>query len=152
MRLAPPVALALIAFLLIVDPVGAQTRPVEDREVSWRAHAAQRAARVRVFTVEDERRPHTIVVDDRASNGGPITDEAQFVADLVGREVGVDPTAATFVFRFPPSAFAEGAGDGGKTLLLRATFRRTKSGGLGTPDWRVLTVDGLGELTDRATL
>jgi len=145
-------ALILAALLLGADLADAQTQPLQDQEVSWRAYAAQRAARVRVFAAEDEQRPHTIVVDDRASNGGPITDEAQFVADLVGREVGVDPTAATFVFRFTPSAFAEGAQDRGKTLLLRATFRRTQSGGLGSPNWRVLTPDGLDELTDRASL
>ncbi len=144
--------LILISLLFGADLADAQTQPLQDQEVSWRAYAAQRTARVRVFAVEDERRPHTIVVDDRASNGGPITDEAQFVADIVGREVGVDPTAATFVFRFTPAAFAEGAQDQGKTLLLRATFRRTQSGGLGSPNWRVLTAEGLDELTDRASL
>ena len=146
------IALACLVLCLGADLASAQTRPLHDQEVTWRAYAAERAARVRVFAIDDERRPHTIVVDDRASNGGPITDEAQFVADLVGREVGVDPTAATFVFRFTPSAFAEGAQERGKTLLLKATFRRTKSGGLGSPDWRVLTTDALDELTDRASL
>lgn len=146
------IAFALTVFLLGATLADAQTQPLLDQEVSWRAYTAERSARVRVFAANDERRPHTIVVDDRASNSGPITDEAQFVADLVGREVGVDPTEATFVFRFSPSAFAEGASDRGKTLLLRATFRRTRSGGLGSPDWRVLTRDGLDELTDRASL
>lgn len=145
-------ALALITLLLGADLADAQTQPLTDLEVSWRAYTAQRAARVRVYAADDERRPHTIVVDDRASNGGPITDEAQFVADLIGREVGVDPTTATFVFRFTPSAFTEGGSERGKTLLLRATFRRTQSGGLGSPDWRVLTRDGLDDLTDRAAL
>ncbi|HEX8386106.1 MAG TPA: hypothetical protein VF576_07980, partial [Rubricoccaceae bacterium] len=79
-----------------------------------------------------------------------ITDEAGFVADLVGRELGFDPTAATFVFRFTPSAFAEGADDDGKTLLLRATFQRGASGNLGSAQWRVITPDALDELTDRA--
>ena len=146
------IALACLLALVCTELASAQTRPLHDQEVTWKAYAADRAARVRVFTVDNERRPHTIVVDDRASNGGPITDEAQFVADLVGREVGVDPAAATFVFRFTPAAFAEGAGERGKTLLLRATFRRTQSGGLGSPDWRVLTADALDALTDRASL
>ena len=144
-------AVACLA-LFCTDLADAQTRPLQDREVTWKTYAADRAARVRVFAVEDERRPHTIVVDDRASNGAPITDEAQFVADLVGREVGVDPTAATFVFRFTPAAFAEDARERGKTLLLKATFRRTQSGALGSPAWRVLTAGALDELTDRASL
>lgn len=142
-------AFALIALLCGADVVA---QPLIDTELSWRAYAAERSARVRVYAADDERRPHTIVIDDRVSNGGAITDEAQFVADYVGREVGVDPTAATFVFRFTPSAFTEDAGERGKTLLLRATFRRTKSGGLGSPDWRVLTREALAELTDRASL
>ena len=46
---------------------------------------SSRTARVRVFSCEDERRPTTVIVDDRAANRGAITDEASFVADLVGR-------------------------------------------------------------------
>lgn len=105
---------------------------------------------MRVFASNDERRPQTVVVDDLAANRGAITDEAAFVADLVGRELGFDPTEATFVFRYTPASFAEGADDGGKTLLLRATFRRTSSGGLGSPQWSVILPDALDDLTDRA--
>ncbi len=138
------------AALLIAADVAAQSGPLHDEQVSWRTYAATRAARVRVYATEDERRPRTVVVDDLASNGGAITDEASFVADLVGRQLGFDPTEATFVFRYTPASFAEGARDGGKTLLLRATFRRSSSGTLGAPQWRVLTAEELDELTDRA--
>ncbi|MDT0632200.1 hypothetical protein RQM47_09175 [Rubrivirga sp. S365] len=122
---------------------------LHDEVVAWRTYSDDRAARVRVFASGDERRPVVAVVDDRAANGGAVTDEAAFVADLVGRALGFDPVAATFVFRFTPAAFVEGAADGGKTLLLQATFRRTASGGLGSPSWRVLTPDRLDALTDR---
>ncbi len=54
------------------------------------------------------------------------------------------------MFRFTPAAFVADASDRGKTLLLRATFRRTSSGSLGAPSWRVITSDALEDLTDRA--
>ncbi len=138
------------AALVLAADVCAQSALLHDEEISWRTYASTRSARIRVYTCPDERRPRTVVVDDLASNGGAITDEASFVADLVGREVGFDPTEATFVFRYTPASFVEGGRDGGKTLLLRATFRRSSGGALGAPSWRVVTPEALDELTDRA--
>ena len=149
-------ALAVSALLLAHPALAQDAGGVEpgaalhDEVVTWRTYSDDRAARVRVFASGDERRPVVAVVDDRASNGGAVTDEAAFVADLVGRALGFDPVAATFVFRFTPAAFVEGAPGTGKTLLLQATFRRTASGGLGSPSWRVVTPDRLDDLTDRA--
>ena len=127
--------------------------PLHDQEVAWRSYEAggSRSARVRVFASGDSRRPHTVVVDDRASNRrAPITDEAPYVAETIGRELGFDPTEATFVFRFTEAAFVEGGSDRGKALLVRATFRRTASGNLGAPSWHLLTPEALEDLTDRA--
>ena len=135
------------ALALAVPDLAAQTH---DDVLTWRTYSAERSARVRVFPCDDDRRPRTVVIDDRASNGGVITDEARFLADLVGRELGFDPVEASFVFRFTPAAFAEGAPERGKTLLLRATFGRTSTGALGAPTWRVITAEALDELTDRA--
>jgi hypothetical protein len=140
----------LLAGLLLAAGASAQTNPVHDDELSWRTYAAERSARVRVFLCEDERRPRTVVIDERAGNGGVVTDEAQYLADLVGRELGFDPTAATFVFRFTPASFVADASERGKTLLLRATFGRTGTGALASPTWRVIGGDDLAELTDRA--
>ena len=142
-------ALALAAVCLAM-PVSAQGSAAHDAPIAWRTYAAARQARVRTFPSTDERRPIAVVVDDRAGNGAPITEDAAFVADLIGREQGFDPTEAVFVFRFTAAAFADGAPDTGKTLLLRATFTRSASGALTTPQWRVLTPDALDELTDRA--
>lgn len=139
-----------LAALLLATDVSAQNGALHDQELSWRTYASERSARVRVFASTDERRSRTVVVDDPASNDGAITDEAVFVADLVGRELGFDPTEATFVFRYTSASFAEDARDGGKTLLLKVTFRRSSSGTLGSPQWRVITPDELDELTDRA--
>lgn len=138
---------ALVALTALAAPAAAQTH---DQTLTWRTYSSERTARVRVFPCDDERRPRTVVVDDRASNDNAITDEAAYVADLVGRELGFDPVGATFVFRYTPAAFADGASDGGKTLLLKATFSRTASGALGSPQWRVISRDALDDLTDRA--
>lgn len=143
-------AALVLAAVCFATPAAAQGPAAHDAPIVWRTYAAARQARVRTFPSTDERRPIAVVVDDRAGNAAPITEDAAFVADLIGREQGFDPTEAVFVFRFTPAAFAEGAPDAGKTLLLRATFSRGTSGALGAPQWRVLTADALDELTDRA--
>lgn len=141
--------IVVLGTLLLAAGAAAQGTSL-DQEVTWRTYGAERAARVRVFASADERRPRTVVVDDRASNGAPVTDEVTYVAETIGRALGFDPTEATFVFRFTPAAFAETGRDGGKTLLLRATFRRGASGALLSPDWRVISAEALDDLTDRA--
>ena len=140
----------LLALVLTVDLAAAQGAPLADTELAWRTYSSERTARVRTFHSEDDRRPVTVVVDDRAANGAPITDEAAFVAELAGRELGLDPTGAAFVFRYTPAAFSDAAGERGKTLLLKATFRRLQTGGLASPQWRVITPDALDALTDRS--
>ena len=147
------VLLFVLLVVLSVHSAAAQGGPLHDQDVTWRSYEADgsRTARVRVFASGDERRPHTVVVDDRASNGrAPITDEAPYVAETIAREIGFDPTEATFVFRFTEAAFAENGSDRGKALLVRATFRRTASGSLGAPSWYVITPEALEDLTDRA--
>lgn len=146
---------ALIVFVFAVSLVApnarAQGAPTTDTLLTWRTYGDDRAARVRVFPCPDEDRPRTVVVDEQAeASGGPVTDEARFFAETVGRTLGFDPAGATFVFRYTAAAFTPGAADDGKALLLRATFRRDDSGDLGTPSWRVITRDVLEELTDRA--
>ena len=138
---------ATVAASIVPTPAAAQTH---DQELVWRTYSEDRSARVRVFPCDDERRPRTVVVDDRASNSEVITAEASYVADLVGRTLGFDPVGATFVFRFTPASFAEEASESGKTLLLRATFGRTSGGSLSAPQWRVITPDEMEDLTDRA--
>lgn len=138
---------AALAVVVLAADVSAQSH---DSVVTWRTYASERSARVRVFPCDDDRRPRTVVVDERASNGGVITDDVRFLADHLGRELGFDPVEATFVFRFTPASFVDDADERGKTLLLRVTFGRGSSGGLVSPAWRVISRDDLDELTDRA--
>lgn len=125
-----------------------------DRVLTWRSYerGSHRSARVRLFPSTDLKRPITVIVDEQAESAGrPVTDEARYVAEVVGREFGFDPIEATFVFRFSEASFVENAEAGEKTLLLRARFGRSDSTGrLTGPSWRVIPPEALGELTDRA--
>ena len=154
--------LALLA--LLAGPAAAQTaapvtipgatlRAYADSAVSWRDYDGRtRSARVRVRANgarDAERYPFTVVVEDRAANPRPITGDAAFVAETVGRALSVDPTRLAFVFRFTAASFTPDARAGGKALHLRATFRRSSSGAL-TPSWRALAPDQTEDYTDRA--
>ena len=72
------------------------------------------------------------------------------MAETIAREIGFEPTEATFVFRFTEAAFVAEGSDRGKALLVRATFRRNASGSLGAPSWHVITPEAMEDLTDRA--
>ena len=146
------VVLLIGLFLCIAIPASAQSGALHDQEVTWRSYdgGGPKAVRVRVFETDDERRPQTVVVDDRAENGRrPVTDDVAYVADTIGRELGFDPTTAVYVFRFTESSFVEDGRDSGKAILVKATFQRTPSGALAAPTWRLLTPEALEDLTDR---
>jgi len=143
-----PLTLLLLLLLLTVPPASGQ---VADTLLTWRTYAQEARAHVRVYPSGDEARPLTVVVDELAENrAGLATDDARFLAETVGRALGRDPAEMTFVFRFSAVSFCPDAPAGGKTLLLRATFTRTRAGRLNTPMWRVLTRPELAALTDRA--
>jgi hypothetical protein len=139
----------LLAFVtLAAAPAPAQ---IADTLLVWRTYGSEARAHVRVFPSDDDARPLTAVVDELAENrGGLVTDDARFLAETLGRSLGHDPAGITFVFRFSAASFTEGARPGGKTLLLRATFTRTRTGRLSPPQWRVINRAELAELTDRA--
>ena len=137
----------LFAALAVTD---ASAQSGVDEVLTWRSYSAERSARVRVFDSGDSRRPHTVVIEEANDDaGGPVTDEARYVAETIGRTFGFDPVDAFFVFRFEIGS-ATGASAGNKILLLRATFRRGASGDLGAPSWRVISAETLSDLTDRA--
>jgi hypothetical protein len=140
----------IAAVLFAVCAASAAFAQPADTLVTWRTYGQEGVARVQTFPSNDEDRPLTFVVDELAENGaGAVTDDVRYFADHLGRQFGVDPTTATFVFRFTGTSFHEDADDD-KQLLLRATFRRTSAGNLGSPSWRVISRDELAELTDRA--
>lgn len=121
-----------------------------DTLLTWQTYGQQGVARVQTFESNDEDRPLTVVVDEQADNrAGLVTDDVRYFVETFGRSIGYDPAEVSFVFRFNAASFCATC-DAEKTLLLRATFTRTKTGRLSAPSWRVLTHDELAELTDRA--
>jgi hypothetical protein len=150
MRLSILLLLAtLCAATTAVAQVPLSAGAATDTVLTWGSYAATSSARVRIFEADDERRPRTVVVDDVASNAGLVIDEVRFFAEIAGRSLGFDPAQATFVFRYTAAAFTAGARDEGRRLLLRATFRRSDSGELQPPAWRVIASDALADLTSR---
>ena len=118
-----------------------------DRPLSWRSYTGRtHRATATVYANagrDRERRPWSVVLVADPANRAPITDDAPFVADLVGRDLGADPARLAFLFRF-------GLDGDARPLTVRAAFRRSSSGRLGAPAWRVLSPDEVEDYTDRA--
>jgi hypothetical protein len=137
------------AALLNAGPAAAQ--PIVDSTLTWRGYNRTSTTEVRLYPGPPgaERRPHTIVLREVAANRGRSTvDDLRYLADLIGRRLGIDPVAATWVVHWGPFSYA-GAGADDRDLLLRATFRRTSSGRLSSPYWRVVSRNDVRALTDR---
>lgn len=136
--------------LCVAWPLAAQ--PLADTTITWRGYARTAQAQVALYPgpPDDETRPYTLVVREVAANRGPSTlDDVRYLADHIGRHFRVNPVQATWIFHWGAFSYAGADPDADKELFLRATFRRTSTGRLGTPYWKVITRDVVRELTDR---
>jgi hypothetical protein len=148
LRFARLLVLLLLGLALAL-PVEAQPRT--DTTVTWRSYSRTGTAQVQVYPgPPDDEETHTLVVKELAENQGPSTlNDFQYLADLVGRRVGIDPTQAYWVLYWGGFSFEGADPDAEKSLFLRATFNRTESGNLSSPYWNVISETDLRELTDR---
>lgn len=130
---------------------GARAQPQIDTTITWRSYSQTGTAEVEIYPgPPDEEETHTIVLREIAENRGPSTvQDLQYLADLVGRRFGIDPTTAYWVLHWGGFSFEGASPEGGKALLLRATFNRTESGNLSSPYWNVISKTDVRELTDR---
>lgn len=142
--------LALVLFGLCLS-LSALAQPRTDTTVTWRSYSRTGTAAVQVYPgPPDEEETHTVVVKELAENRGPSTlEDFQYLADLVGRRLGVDPTTAYWVLHWGGFSFEGADPDTDKALFLRATFNRTESGNLSSPYWNVISETDVRELTDR---
>lgn len=143
-----PLPLVVLGSILSLT---ATAQPRVDTTVTWRSYSHTGTTQVQVYPgPPDEEETHTIVVKELAENRGPSTvKDVQYLADLIGRRLGVDPTQAYWVLHWGGFSF-EGADPGAdKALFLRATFNRTQSGNLSSPYWNVVSETDVRELTDR---
>jgi hypothetical protein len=83
--------------LVLLRPAAAQ--PQTDTTLTWRSYSRTGTVQVRVYPgPPDDEEEHTIVLRELAENEGPSTvDDLQYLADLVGRQLGMDPTRAYWV-------------------------------------------------------
>ena len=91
---------------------------------------------------DSDERPYSVVLVQGEGNRAPITEDAKYLAEIIGRDLGVSPTRLAFLFRFA----VEGAD---RPLTIRATFRLSSSGNLVSPSWRVLSAEEVEDYTDR---
>jgi hypothetical protein len=130
---------------------GSLAQPRTDTTVTWRSYSRTGTAAVEVYPgPPDEEETHTIVLRELAENRGPSTvEDLQYLADLVGRRLGVAPTNAYWIVHWGGFSFEGADPDADKALFLRATFSRTSGGTLGSPHWTVVSETEVRALTDR---
>jgi hypothetical protein len=148
----PAVRWGLVAVWLgLILSGSAAAQPQADTIVTWRSYSRTGTAQVQVYPgPPDEDETHTVVIKELAENEGPSTiEDFQYLADLVGRQLGVNPTNAYWVLYWGGFSFEGANPDADKALFLRATFNRTKSGNLSSPYWNVVSKTDVRELTDR---
>ena len=136
--------------LFIACPAHGQL--LADTTVSWQSYSRDGVTRARLYaTPEGEKRSHVVVLTELAENrGGPSTvKELRHVAELVGRRYGFDPASAYFVVHWGAHSYDGADRDDDRELLLRASFHRTSTGNLSSPNWYLLGREQLRELTDR---
>lgn len=146
----PVVPLLLCTALLLAAPPPAAAQLLADTTVTWQSYARDGTARARLYaTPDDEDRSRVVVLTELAENDGPSTvQELRHLAELIGRRYGFDPASAYFVVHWGAHSY-QGAEADDRDLLLRASFHRTSTGNLSSPNWYLLSREQLRELTDR---
>lgn len=145
-------ASGLLGLLLGLLPWCVAAQPQTDTTLSWRSYSRTGTTQVQVYPAppDEEDRTHTVVLREIAGNRGPSTvDDLQYLADLVGRRLGLDPTTAYWIIHWGGFSYEGADPDADRELFLRATFNRTKSGNLSSPYWNVISENDVRELTDR---
>ena len=146
----------LLAFLLVT--AGLLTRPsavraqlLADTLFTWQGYNRASMCRVRLYAVPPQHdRERVVLLQELAESRGPSTvSDARLLAELIGRQFGLDPARAYWVFHWGAFSFEGAAPDRSKELFLRAAFRRTTSNSLASPSWRVLSREEVEALTDR---
>lgn len=145
-------AIALAALGIACLPVrAAYGQLVADTVFAWTGYAHESICRLRVYrAAPGEKKPFVLILDELAENRGRSTlDDSRLLAELVSRTMGLDPEAAYWIFHWGGFSYA-GAEASKKEIYLRATFRRSDSGTVGPPFWRLIDRATVAEYTDRA--
>ena len=103
-------------------------------------YGSRRPAPANTSRHDSDERPYSVVLVQGDGNRAPITEDAKYLAEIIGRALGVSPSRLAFLFRFA----VEGTD---RPLTIRATFRASSSGGLVSPSWRVLSAEEVEDYT-----
>lgn len=143
--------LPAVALLTLWPVLETRAQPQTDTTITWRSYSKTGTTRVQIYPgPPDEEEDTTVVLREVARNDGPsVLEDLQYLADLVGRRFGVDPTQAYWVIHWGAFSYEGADPNAEKAVFLRATFNRTKSGNLSSPYWRVISETEVRELTDR---
>jgi hypothetical protein len=140
----------LLFFLFVLSGLPARAQLLADTLMTWEGYGRLSTCRIRIFrSAPDEKRPLTIILDELHSNQGETTlDDAQHLVELAARRFAVDAENAFWIFHWGAFSFADAA-ESKKEIFFRATFRRTDSGAVGPPFWRLINRETVEEYTDR---
>lgn len=143
--------LLLIIIAACSTPQSTCAQELADTTFTWRGYASASVCRVRIFrSASGVARPMTVVLDEIAENPGRTTlDDAPHLVELIARAFELDPESAFWIFRWGAFSFLDAA-PSRKEVYFRATFRRSDSGSLGTPFWRLVNRATVVDYTDRA--
>ncbi len=143
---------SFLTFLaLLLFPASLCAQALADTVFSWKGYAETSECRVRLYAAPPQKeRTRTVVLEELAENQGHSTvEDAAYLAEAVGRRFEIDPASAYWVFHWGAFSYENARPNRRKELFLRATFRRSKSGALGAPSWRVISREEVEDLTDR---
>ncbi|MES3628640.1 MAG: hypothetical protein PPP56_00570 [Longimonas sp.] len=143
------VVLFLLALLFSGAVAPAASQPIADTLFSWRGYTQVSQSHLQLYPGPpgDENRDHTVVLRELADNNGPSTlDDIGYVAEQVGREFGMDPARVFWIVHWGAFSYVHNA-TSSRDVLIRVTFRRTSTGRLSAPYWRVITHSDLRDLT-----
>jgi hypothetical protein len=140
-----------LLLLLVCSPAATEAQLRSDTLFTWQGYGRASTCRVRIYqSGADQKKALTVVIGETGENHGASTlDDVQHLVELIGRRLSVDPEEAYWVFHWGGFSHA-GAEPSNKELFFRATFRRSDSGALGTPFWRLVNREAVVEYTDRA--
>lgn len=136
--------------MLCILPTVVYGQPDVDTSFTWQSYARTGMTHIQLYpNPTDEDRPLTVLIREIAANKGPsIVQDLPYLVEEIGRAHKVDPTTIYWVLHWGAFSFSE-AGASKKELFIRATFKRTRSGQLGAPLWRVIGREEVEALTDR---
>ena len=156
-RIAILLALTLVSLLAAPAAAAQRDQPYtlpsatvqewQDKPLTWRSYGGGTlSATATIYgntsRHDSDERSYTVVLVQGEGNRAPITEDAKYLAEIIGRDLGVSPTRLAFLFRFA----VEGTD---RPLTIRATFRLSSSGNLVSPSWRVLSAEEVEDYTDR---